>query len=374
MTNAASSSGSVPTVAMPSLASTPPPRVTWSDPAQSWLGLSLLNGLLRVLTLGVYHFWGKTEVRQRIWHAVRVDGEPLEYRGTGGELFRGFLVVFFLILLPLSILGLVIPLMLRGHPLAHGGYNTAAWVFLLMLSGIGMHRARRYRLSRTAFRGIRGGLAGASTPFAWTYFWTLALVPVTFGWIYPYRALVLHRALVQASRFGDAPFTFTGKPGALYRRFWVVWLGAVTLILLSMAAIGSLGVVTRDLGATRPTADRIAAIVGILLLAYFVFGLVYAWYAAGRLNYFASRTHIGGASFKLRATVPSLLWLTASNFLLRFLSLGFLSPIAEARSMRYIVERLAIEGPVPWAHIGQNPDALLRRGEGLAEALNVDAF
>ena len=36
-------------------------------------GGTLLNGLLRILTLGVYHFWGKTEVRQRIWSAVRID-------------------------------------------------------------------------------------------------------------------------------------------------------------------------------------------------------------------------------------------------------------------------------------------------------------
>ena len=76
------------------------PRISWVHPPGGFLGLSILNGLLRILTLGVYHFWGKTEVRQRIWSAVRIDGEPLDYRGTGGELFRGFLIVFFLILLP----------------------------------------------------------------------------------------------------------------------------------------------------------------------------------------------------------------------------------------------------------------------------------
>ena len=51
-----------------------------------------------------------------------------------------------------------------------------------------------------------------------------------------------------------------------------------------------------------------------------------------------------------------------------------LSPIAEARSIRYIVDRLSLEGPVEWQTIAQNPDALLKRGEGLAEAFNVDAF
>src|SRR5438105_4994416 len=79
----------------------PVPRVSWVHPSGGFLGLSLLNGVLRILTLGVYHFWGKTEVRQRIWSAVRIDGEPLDYRGTGAELFRGFLIVFCLLLLPM---------------------------------------------------------------------------------------------------------------------------------------------------------------------------------------------------------------------------------------------------------------------------------
>ena len=79
------------------------PRISWVHPPGGFAGLSFLNGVLRILTLGVYHFWGKTEVRQRIWSAVRIDGEPLEYRGTGGELLRGFLIVFFLILLPMGL-------------------------------------------------------------------------------------------------------------------------------------------------------------------------------------------------------------------------------------------------------------------------------
>lgn len=355
-------------------AAAPAPRLAWAEPAHGWLALCLLNALLRVVTLGVYHFWGKTEVRQRIWAAVRVDGEPLEYRGTGVELLRGFLVVFGLILLPLSIAGLVLPLLLHGLGPVDTGFNTLAWVFLLMLSGVGLHRARRYRLSRTAFRGIRGGLAGPSTPFAWTYVWTLALVPLTLGWIYPYRALLLHRRLTQSSRFGDAPFAFTGTAGALYRRFWVVWLAAAVLMLATVAAVGAIAGVVTPTGLRHLPWQKIAIVLATTMLAYFLFGLIYAWYAAGRLNYFASRTSLAGVPFKLQATVPSLLWLTASNFLLRVLTLGVLSPLADARFVRYIVQRLSLERPVAWAHIAQNPDALLKRGEGLAEALNVDAF
>jgi len=92
------------------------------------------------------------------------------------------------------------------------------------------------------------------------------------------------------------------------------------------------------------------------------------------LNYFAAHTRLQGTGFTLKATAPSLVWLAASNFLIRVFSLGFLSAITEARSMRYMVDRLSCDGAIVWEKIAQNPDALLKRGEGLAEAFNVDAF
>lgn len=353
------------------------PRITWEHPPGGFLGLSILNGVLRVLTLGVYHFWGKTEVRQRIWSAVRIDGEPLDYRGTGAELFRGFLIVFFLVLLPMGLAGLAAALLLKPDDAARGIYDAAFWTVLFGLSGFGIHRARRYRLSRTRWRGIRAGLSGPSWRFAWTYLWTMLLVPLTLGWIVPWRTVRLQKALFDDTRFGDKAFTFTGRAGPLYKRFWVVWLAAVVLLVGALAGVFT--VIGFDMlhGMPRPrrlTAGAIAESAAIVFVALLVFAIVRAWYTTRVLNYFAEQTKFEGTAFRLAAGVGSFVWLTASNYVIRVLSLGFLSPIAEARSTRYIVDRLAIDGPIAWNQIKQNPDALLKSGEGLAEAFNVDAF
>ena len=354
------------------------PSITWVPPAGGFAGLSSLNGLLRILTLGVYHFWGKTEVRQRIWSAVRIDGEPIEYRGTGGELFRGFLIVFFLILLPMGLASFASSLLLPQT--WQGVYQIAFWGVLFLLSGIGIYRARRYRLSRTRWRGIRGGLSGNSAEFAWTYLWTAMLVPLTLGWILPWRAVRLQRALSVDTRFGDSPFTFTGVAGPLYRRFWLVWVSSIVLAIAAIAAMAAIvGVSMPSATGAAPRMPRldggkIAGILAVILVALLIFAMIRAWYSAGMLNYFAAHTRLQGTGFTLRATAPSLIWLAASNYLIRILSLGFLTAVTEARSMRYIIDRLSCDGPVAFDRIAQNPDALLKRGEGLAEAFNVDAF
>jgi uncharacterized membrane protein YjgN (DUF898 family) len=356
-------------------------RISWVHPPGGFLGLSLLNGVLRVLTLGVYHFWGKTEVRQRIWSAVRINGEPLEYRGTGGELCIGFLIVFALVLTPILLAGFGMLLFVRSESIGQI-FNSGFWLLVFVLSGFGIYRARRYRLSRTRWRGIRAGLSGTSWRFAWTYLWTALLIPFTLGWIVPWRTVRLQHLLFNNTHFGDKPFTFTGRAGPLYKRYWLVWVSAGLLFFLASAAIGAVVAAKLPSGGTPVpipsltmlSGGQVAAIAAIILSALLVFAMVRAWYSAGVLNYLATQTTLEGSSFALSARAPSLVWLTATNYLLRVLSLGFLSPIAEARSTRYIVERLSLTDGIDFDHIGQNPDALLAHGEGLAEAFDVDAF
>ena len=232
---------------------------------------------------------------------------------------------------------------------------------MFSLWGFGIHRARRYRLSRTRWRGIRAGLSGRSAPFAWTYLWTTVLIPLTLGWILPWRAARLQRALFNETCFGDKAFTFAGRAGPLYKRFWLVWVSGIVLFIgASTAIVAVTGVPYPGTGGRVPTMnpftrEKIAAIVGIVFAALLIFVMIRAWYSSRMFNYFASETTYQGCRFHLAATVPSLVWLVASNYLIRTLSLTILSPIAEARATRYIVDRLTLRGPDRVAGGGPEP-------------------
>ena len=72
------------------------------------LPIVLLNTLLNILTFTIYRFWGKTRVRGYLWDSTLLLGDRLEYKGTGGELFRGFLFVLFAIFVPVAIMDILI--------------------------------------------------------------------------------------------------------------------------------------------------------------------------------------------------------------------------------------------------------------------------
>jgi len=356
-----------------------PLSLGWLQPL-GLLGLAAFNYMMRILTLGVYHFWGKTEVRKRIWSAVRIDGEPLEYTGTGRELMLGFMVIFGVVLLPALMLSFGVVVAFGPQSPQSAFYQAVFYTVFFLLMGVATYRAQRYRLARTRWRGIRGALVGSSWRYGLTHFWTGVLVPLTLGWIMPWRSVRLQRIVTRDMRFGDRPFTFTATAGPLYLRFALLWAGAIAIVVIGTSLAG--GIVTSDLARAGQPGARIGMlstgalvrIAAVALLSYLALAVVSAWYRASQMRHFAAHTQFAGARFRSTVTAGGLIWLSISNFVMVVLSVGLLVPVAQARSARYLVENLSIDGTVALGTISQGADQGYTRGEGLAQAFDVDAF
>jgi uncharacterized membrane protein YjgN (DUF898 family) len=353
-----------------------PPHVSWVMTG-GMVGLSVTNFVLKILTLGIYQFWGKTEVRQRIWSAVRLEGEPLVYTGTGRELFTGFVFVFAAVLIPALLYSLASAALFA--PMSTGAAMAQAVLtcMFLFLFGVGVHRAQRYRMSRTRWRGIRGSVVGSPWRYARTYFWTTLLIPLTLGWIIPWRATRLQRLLVEDMRFGDKAFAFTENAGPLYGRFIALWLGAVIgtfVVIGGLAAIGMSNQIGRGARDIQLSPTGAIQLLVFLFLAYVIALFMSSWYRAGQFNVFARSTTFDGVAFRGSMTGTGLLWVTLSNLVLVIFSLGLFGPVAQSRSARYVVEHVGMDGHIPFEALGQSLTAAGEKGEGLAQAFDFDAF
>ena len=77
---------------------------------------------------------------------------------AGSSFFIGFIMVFFLIGLPLIVIQLVAQgAIFQGQEVIAAAITLVMFLMLFYLSGLAYFRALRYRLSRTYWRGIRGG-------------------------------------------------------------------------------------------------------------------------------------------------------------------------------------------------------------------------
>jgi uncharacterized membrane protein YjgN (DUF898 family) len=349
-------------------------------PRPGLLKITLINLVFNILTLSLYRFWGKTNVRRHIWSCVHINGEPLEYTGTGIELFRGFLFVFGLIILPFIVIVTALRIGLGEASALAGAANGIFFLFVYTMLGFAIYKARRYQLTRTLWRGIRGNLAGSAMAYTIIYFGAQLAKGASLGWATPAMNTVLQEQIVNDMRFGDAPFRFKGKAGPLYPTFalcWFLFLIAGFVVLMVIAGFASTGIFERDAVHPDQMKDLGAALlIGLALFLGYMVVLPAVWsiYSAKQMRVFADYTRFDAAQFRIRATAASLVWLVFSNVLILILTLGQGWPFVQQRRFRYLVDRLELEGTVDVERIRQSSLPIPTRGEGLADAFDVGVW
>jgi uncharacterized membrane protein YjgN (DUF898 family) len=294
--------------------------------------LTIVNFLLGLVTLTIYRFWAKTNVRRHIWSCVHINGEPLEYIRKGGELFMGALIVFGLFILPYIVLISALQIALGPEHPAIYIVQIAFVLIYFALWGAALYRARRYQLSRTLWRGIRGSLEGSSLKYSLIYFLSYFASALSLGWATPRMNFLLQKRMIGNMTFGSLPFSFGGCSRPLYPPYAICWalcLAVLVLCLFGVQAVsngfsdfsfGELADVFREQSsdADDPKPDHVFMAIGGVIIALGFFGLVYpiiwAFYSAKELSTFAGFTSIDGARFRLNATAWSLIKLVAGNF------------------------------------------------------------
>lgn len=262
----------------------------------------LLRGfLLFIPTLGLYRFWLVTQKRQFYWANTEIDGDALEYTGTAKQLLVGFLIAV-LIFVPLYA-GLFF-LSTQKQVVASIGYILVV-IFFYLLAGYASYRARRFRLTRTLWRGIRFQQTGSPWRYALMNMgWSLICV-VTLGLAYPFMAASLWRYQIDNTWYGDRQFAFAGSWRTVARPFYLAYF----VCLAGLAAL--IGVAVSWAMTTSGNTDEIAsAISGWVFLLAFVSYLAYLYVSARIISRMLSATKVGEVEI---STHVRLRWLLAQH-------------------------------------------------------------
>lgn len=239
--------------------------------------------------MSFYRFWARTNLRRYFWSSIRIGGEPLEYTGQARELFIGFLFVA-AILTPLAIVWSVVELALEGYETALVAGQIAYFLALYLLWQAARFRARRYRLTRTLWRGIRAGQDGRMGTYLWrSVLWGLATL-ATFGLAMPATRLALQRYRIENTRLGNTYCTFSAPLWPLMRTWLVLYLSPVAIaVMIGVAALVSAGMIR--LGGARNIALILPVLVPVLAAAVAPFFWVI--YRVAEFRHFAEHTRLG---------------------------------------------------------------------------------
>lgn len=342
-------------------------------------GLYLMTTILTVLTLGIYRFWAKTRIRRYLWSNVEILGDRLEYTGTGKELLFGFLFIFFLILLPLfGGLAFIDQALVGVNEDLRTGLGLVQAVIILFLINVAFFRARRYRLTRTHWRGIYGGQTGSSLKYGLMGFAASVLSILTLGLAWPACSVWLKRYEMVNTWVGSEQPEFNPSVRKLYGPFMVPWLiGLISQAAFVASMVGIMGTDLNPLNAVEPDPQEVVAMVGgiyasLLLLLPMMFAAL--WYRGKALSHFIASTRFHGHDLSSAITGMGFLWLGFSNAMLILFTLGLGVPFTYKRVMDFIERNVGLVGDGDFSALLQSEQEKPTWGEGLADAFDVGAI
>ncbi len=278
--------------------------------------MSLVMGIVTVLTVGFYRFWMKTRLRRYYWSSIRPGGQPLEYVGDPLEKLLGFFIAVVILAFYIGIVNLI--LMFLSFSLFEG--NTVAY----LASGAGVipiwfyaqYRARRYVYARTRWRGLRFGVDPGAWGYAWRALVHWAITIVSLGLLWPRMNFWLEKYKWDRTWFGDRQFHQGGK--------WTMLLKGFVPFLIVIAALISWVAWSFFTAPDEIYSDEFFAkfefyvftIAPVTLLASPLLAIAWAWYKVRSFRVLTDSKTAGPVRFISEARTPRVIGIYVGGYFL----------------------------------------------------------
>jgi len=344
----------------------------WRDFAR----IALPNLLLTIVTLGIYRFWATARERRYLWSRTRFVDENLEWAGTGMELFIGFVMVFVLFGIPYFGLSFVAQaLVARGYESLGIALSAFAALAIFYLLGVARFRALRYRLSRTRWRGIRGGSDTAGFLFGLSYMWKTAVGWIPAGLLLPWSMTSLWNERWSKMSFGPYAFEADAEAGNVFARYLLFYLTPFVLFAggIIMAGMGMLA----GYGVGGEEGRALGGMIGIFALVlffYFGLGLIAVAFFAKFYREVVGATRWRDLHFTFTASTLDWVKLLVVDALLVVFTFGIGLVFLSYRHWKFFMTHLEASGEILLDELTQSETRTAKHGEGLLDAFDMGAI
>lgn len=334
-------------------------RATGAEYFRIWI----VNLLLTIVTLGIYSAWAKVRRMRYFYGNTLLDGHGFEYHAKPLQILKGRLiivavyVVFYFLTRSMPMIALVaLPVILFGVP----------WIIV---------KARTFQMRVTSYRNLRfnfhGDYGGAMSAFIGWYFITILTLGILFPmWVHRRVSFTLGNAA-----YGKTPFRFVTPSGRFFAFCYATAAMSFVAYMALIYVIFQTGLLNPD---TNPDPGELLGAFGVtgvlmvLLLAVAGMG-IWGYYEARFANASFGGIEIGNACVVSKVEAWPLAWIQITNLLAMVVTLGLFYPWAIVRKMRYQLENTSLDTAGGLAEFqaaqGEAGEAL---GEELGEFFDVD--
>lgn len=338
--------------------------------------IAFTNLLLTIVTLGIYRFWATTRTRRYLWSRSRFVDERLEWTGTGKELCVGFLLVLLLFAVPFFVLTQVAQVMvLRGQAAIGVALGILAWLLIFYLGGLARYRALRYRLSRTRWRGIRGGSDDHGFGYGVSYMWKSFVGMAALGLMVPWSMTSLWNERWNRLSFGPHQFEAHADWSGVFKRYLLFYLSP--LLLFGAVAIAGLSSSSLGTGADGVPAGGgffLFVLVGMILFFYVGLGLIAVAFFAKFYREVVGATRWNEVEFSFEASTGDWFRLLLGDVALVVLTLGIGAIFLSYRHWKFFITHMEARGEILLDTLTQSTTRTDRHGEGLLDAFDIGAI
>ena len=335
-----------------------PYPVEYTGKTGEYFRIWIVNLALTIITLGIYSAWAKVRKRRYFYAHTRIDGEGFEYRGRPLAILKGRLIA----------VGLFAALIVGA--MVFPEINLNQWLGKLVFFVVGVSvgpwllvRSMKFNARNTAYRnvslrflGTYGSCFGVVIKYVWFVF--LAI-------LYPYFKHRLVKYAAENHAYGATPFQVADFKKPFIHAYAVAFgIGILGILLLTVAMVTSF--VRQGGTAGGPDVWFVSSIYGRALL-------LLAFIRARTTNTVWNAIQVGPLRFACTLRGRDFMWLYFSNVLAILCTLGFATPWAVMRTMRYRARKFTVFAAAPLdgfasAEAGQAGAA----GEEIAEMFDLD--
>jgi uncharacterized membrane protein YjgN (DUF898 family) len=308
-------------------------RATGGEYFRIWI----VNLLLTILTLGIYSAWAKVRRMRYFYGSTSLDGSSFEYHGRPIPILKGRLIAFGVYVL------------FAALSQVHLAFNVAFIVLLIIGVPWIVVRSRLFQMRMSSWRGLRFNFHGTYGGAFIAIIGWMVLAIVTVGILWPLALWKQVNFILGNSAYGSQKFEFTSTKWSFYRFSLIglaitigVVVGMVILFGIVFAIIGvstgmfQPGSSPEELGRIlRSSGTAIGALIAAYLVTVCAMMLITAWFNSNMLNASIGGVQIGPQRVYSRLSTWSMWGILVTNLLGMIVTLGLFYPWAKVRMMRY---------------------------------------